>query len=398
MNAQTQDLLRGMTRGIMNAAGVVSRRVRERGLDRWAAAALFPTEQLPPVDWNRDVLDVFIAICDHFEPDWGRPGAEEALRRATCWREEYPRWFGAFRDCSGRPPQHSFFYPQDEYRPECVDQIAELCQLGYGDVEIHLHHDHDTADQLREKLLSFRDELVNRHGLLRRDQVTGKPVYGFIHGNWALCNSRPDGRWCGVDQEIPVLLETGCYADFTFPSAPSPTQPGLINQIYYAQDRPGPRAHETGLRATLGKSPPDESLLMIPGPLRFDWQRKKFGLIPKVENADLLASHPPSLERWRLWVEAGVVVAGRPDWRFVKLHTHGCNPANQKMWFSERVANFHRQLAEFHRNHPNIRYHYVTAYEMAALVRQAEQGEAEPVIDLSLEARHDLELVRGEVR
>ena len=28
---------------------------------------------------------------------------------------------------------------------------------------------------------------------------------------------RADGRWCGVDDEIPLLFETGCYADFTFP-------------------------------------------------------------------------------------------------------------------------------------------------------------------------------------
>ena len=44
--------------------------------------------------------------------------------------------------------------------------------------------------------------------------------YAFIHGNWSLCNSRPDGRYCGVNNELDVLRETGCYADFTLPSAP----------------------------------------------------------------------------------------------------------------------------------------------------------------------------------
>jgi hypothetical protein len=51
--------------------------------------------------------------------------------------------------------------------------------------------------------------LHQRHGLLRKDPVTGQVLYAFIHGNWALCNSRPDGRWCGVKEEIKILLETG---------------------------------------------------------------------------------------------------------------------------------------------------------------------------------------------
>ena len=71
--------------------------------------------------------------------------------------------------------------------------------------------------------------MAERHGLLSRDRYTGEVGYGFIHGNWALDNSRPDGRMCGVDNELDVLRETGCYADFTLPSAPSPTQTRKIN-------------------------------------------------------------------------------------------------------------------------------------------------------------------------
>jgi hypothetical protein len=107
---------------------------------------------------------------------------------------EYPQRFARFADADGRPPQHTFFFPQDEYRPEYLDELAALCRQGYGDVDVHLHHDGDTADSLRAKLEGFRDTLHDRHGLLRIDPETGRLVYGFIHGNWALCNSRPDGR------------------------------------------------------------------------------------------------------------------------------------------------------------------------------------------------------------
>ena len=47
-----------------------------------------------------------------------------------------------------------------------------------------------------------------------------------------------DGRWCGLNNEIGLLCRLGCYADFTFPSAPSETQPAMVNAIYYSRDDP----------------------------------------------------------------------------------------------------------------------------------------------------------------
>jgi hypothetical protein len=121
---------------------------------------------------------------------------------------------------------------------------------------------------LREKLVRFRDLLHREHGMLgcRKSEVGSRrsegergdcrpptsdlrsPVYAFIHGNWSLCNSRPDGDWCGVNEELGILAETGCYADLTFPSAPSPTQPRTVNSIYRASDRPEGRGHDSGVR------------------------------------------------------------------------------------------------------------------------------------------------------
>ena len=39
-------------------------------------------------------------------------------------------------------------------------------------------------------------------------------MYAFVHGNFALANSA-GGRYCGVDEEMQILAETGCYADMT---------------------------------------------------------------------------------------------------------------------------------------------------------------------------------------
>ena len=331
-------------------------------------------------------LRVFLCIADHYEPMNGNaPPATQELR-VTRWVEEFPRAHGGFADSRGKPPQHTFFYPAecylaDEQSVRHVERIATLCRAGFGDVEVHLHHDNDTSENLRETLSQFRDQLHNRHGLLRKD-ASGNLSYGFIHGNWALDNSRPDGRWCGVNDELTVLRETGCYADLTLPSAPSLTQTRAVNSIYYAFDDPRrPKSHDRGLPARVGHSPPQGGLLIIQGPLQLDWRRRRIGVLPGLENADLHGSFPPTDHRLELWLRAGVTVVGRDDWIFVKLHTHGAVEKNAAALLGEPMQQFHAALANRARDE-QFRYYYVTAREMADLVHQAERGEVEPQLPL----------------
>ncbi len=354
------------------AAAGIALLLRARSMQYWIGPYVSTRSERRSLAARSSDCDVFIAVCDHFEPECYGASRREAQARVARWVCEYPRLFGRFQDVDGRPPQHTFFFPQDEYRPEYLDELAALCAEGYGDVDIHLHHDRDTADGLRQKLAEFRDALHNRHGLLRTDPVTGRIVYGFIHGNWALCNSRPDGRWCGVDQELTVLLETGCYADFTLPSAPSPAQTRTINSIYYARDLPGRRkSHDQGALARAGFPAPPDHLLMVQGPLVLDWDQRKWGMIPRIENGDIHAGRPATWRRFQHWLRAGVHVAGRPDWRFVKLHTHGCKDGNIDTWLGPEMQRFHAELSQHAEQH-RLRYHYVTAWEMAHLVHLAE--------------------------
>ena len=393
-------------------SAVVAIIVRRKHLDRWLPSYLFGMASCPRLNqpevrtetlealetdkklltsvsghrtpWERfthdEPLDVFISVCDHYEPHNARAAQHVADARNDRWCSEYGRLFAQFEDASGRPPQHSFFYPQDEYFvPEYLDQLRDLCEAGFGDVEIHLHHDNDCEEGLREKLESFRETLFHRHGLLRKDPQSGEIVYGFIHGNWALCNSRPDGRWCGVNDELTILRETGCYADFTMPSAPEFTQTRIVNSVYYAaSDARQPKSHDRGTAATLGATPPARHLLMVQGPLTLDWQNRTRGIMPRIENGDLLHRRPPTWDRFKQWLRCGVHVAGRPDWCFIKLHTHGCKDGNIDTLLGEQTQQFHRDLAAQARRKTNFRYHYVTAWEMAQLVHQAERGGAVP--------------------
>jgi hypothetical protein len=317
---------------------------------------------------------VLLCIADHFEPKHGDVSPAVVRERLRRWAEDYPRIFSRFRDSDGRPPRHSFFYPVEQYDPVEVDTLKELCQAGYGEVEVHLHHDNDTAAALRERLVAATRLLADRHGLLSRRRDTGELAYGFVHGDWALDNSHPQGRFCGVNNELAVLHETGCYADFTLPSAPEPMQTRKINSIYYAKGVAGHcKGHDTGMNAGEG-SPPDDALMVIQGPLVLNWKRRKWGLIPRIENSCLQSTQPPAPYRLDLWLSARVQVPSRPDWFFIKLHTHGAIEPNQRVLLGEAMVGLHQELARRADENANFHFHYVTAREMYNLVRAAEDG------------------------
>jgi len=93
-----------------------------------------------------------------------------------------------------------------------------------------------------------------------------------------------------------------------------------------------------------------------------------------LENGCLQGNQPPSMQRLDLWLRAHIQVPSRPDWFFVKLHTHGCNQLNQAVLLEEPMIQFHQSLAERARRDPNFHFHYVTAREMFNLVKAAEAG------------------------
>ncbi len=291
--------------------------------------------------------------------------------RVRRWTDGYPVSVDGVSDSRGRAPQHTFFYPIECYQAAHIEQLAGLCRAGLGDLEVHLHHEDDSADNLRTVLLQATETLHQRHGLLRKN-AGGQISYGFVHGNWALDNSHPDGRHCGVNSELTVLSETGCYADFTMPAAPSLEQTRTINSIYYAIDDPQlPKSHDSGVMSSRQKECPSQGLLMIQGPLLVC--QKRLLSKPRLENGNISGTQPPSISRFDDWLRARVNVRGSEDWLFVKLHTHGAQEKNAAVLLGTAMREFHREVkatAEVR----GFRYYYVTAWEMAQLVKQAERG------------------------
>lgn len=355
-------------------AVVAWRLVRRKNVDLIVAAAVKRKKKR-----YEGTRHLFFCFADHFEPLWKGADRDTGIERVRLWRERYPKLVDGLRDNGGVMPQHVFFYPQEEYVPECMDLLAELESLGCGEVEIHLHHDNDTPDGFREKIEWFRETLHNEHGLLRLHPESGELTYGFIHGNWALDDSGEEGRWCGVKNEISLLRQTGCYADFTYPSAPHQSQPPVINRIYYATDDPErARSHHSGVDARFG-SPPAGDLLLINGPLGLNWRRRKRGVFPSLENGDITAVNPGTPDRVDKWVRTAVSVRGWPRWIFIKVHTHGTIERNSRLLLSPEGAAVYADLLSRYNDGERYVVHFVTAWQMYRCVRALESGDREAI-------------------
>ncbi len=318
--------------------------------------------------------DLFLCLVDHYEPQVGSPTRAVARTRVEHWMERYPQIADSHRDADGMRPTHSFFYPWDEYDEWEMDRIAELCAGGYGEVEIHLHHRDDTEETLRQKLRAaveaFRD-----HGVLA-DGTDGRPTFAFIHGNWALANSREEnGRnYCGVNDEIALLQEAGCYADFTFPAWQNLAQPRQTNQIYYGMSRADrPKGYDFGQEARVGSQRP-KGLLLVQGPLVPFVARTGGRWRVAVDDSDLASYRRYRPERLDRWVKAGVHVAGRPDRLFIKLHCHGAADRNRSVLLEEDLEAMFSDAEARYNDGARYRLHYVTAREMANIVWATEAG------------------------
>ena len=322
---------------------------------------------------SKKIKHIYFCLADHYEPYYGNASKEIARSRVSNWVKNYISIAQAHEDSFGRHPQHSYFYPIEEYDEVILEQLKDMKESGLGDVDIHLHHDNDTAEHLEKTLNDFKKLLYKKHNLLRLNE-SGKIVYGFIHGNWALDNSRPDGKWCGIDNELDVLINTGCEYDMTMPSAPSDTQTSTINSIYRAKEDGKCKSHNKGINLEVGTWKKPEELLMIQGPLTLNWKSRKFGLIPRIESSELSYDNPPSDQRVKLWESCNISIKGAEEHIFIKLHTHGLQDETPSMFFEE--GGFKKLWDSLEKNFKKDGYtlSYVTAWEMYTKIKEITLG------------------------
>lgn len=328
---------------------------------------------------NNTVKNLIFVVANHFEPAWSTTGLLDLStqqRRLDEWCEKARRIGDAVRDVDGTAFQHTNFYPAEQYHPTLLDPLASLQRDGFGEVEVHLHHGvgkPDTAENLRRVLIDFRDTLAGDHGLLSYEPNSNDPKYAFVHGNLALANSA-GGRNCGVDSEMEILAETGCYADFTLPSAPEQSQVPRLNAIYqcaYPLNEKAP--HRSGPDVSIGNTP--ALPVIFTGPLVFNWRRRVYGLpVPRIENSVLAANYPPTYERFENWRNASIGVAGRPEWVFIKLSCHGFIPADTEITIGDPMRRFLESVLEESEKSKQFKVHFASAREAFNMVLAAVDG------------------------
>jgi hypothetical protein len=239
---------------------------------------------------------------------------------------------------------------------------------GLGEIELHYHHDNDTSETLRA---SLRDVIAayQRRGVLLATGHPARTAFAFIHGDWALDNSCY-GRYCGVNDELTILQELGCWGDFTMPSS-NECQTRKINSIYYALDDPlRAKSHDRGINARVGNANP-MGLFLMQGPLAITLFAPRF---PHMENAALTSRNWGQPHRMRTWINCGIHVRGRPEWVFVKLHAHGGPEKDHDALFGEKAFRMHKLMNDRYNDGKKYRLHYVTAREAYNICKAAEQG------------------------
>jgi hypothetical protein len=322
---------------------------------------------------------IMFAFVDHFEPGNGNAPAEQQTIRVSNWVERYPELAKKHKDSDGVNPQHTFFFPPHYNTHDHLQRIVNLCSRGFGEVEMHLHHDRqapwpDDVSSLNKKILDCI-ESYSIYGIFCLPN--GRKAYGFIHGDWALCNSLKGGLHCGVNDELSVLEETGCYADFTFPIC-NEAQAKLSNTFFYAQSYPNvPKGYNKSADPVKKGKPRGKGLMLIQGVLGLRWKSRTNKIKPSIEQSNVDVSNFPFERRIDYWINKRVHVQGKKNWIFVKISTHGAKEETSEILLGKKCDEMYEYLESKYNDGKRYFLHYVSAREMYNIIKAAEAGKNE---------------------
>jgi hypothetical protein len=180
--------------------------------------------------------------------------------------------------------------------------------------------------------------------------------------------------WCGVDSELQILADTGCYADLTLPSAPHVSQVRRINAIYTPGNDLMQRCpHRSGPSVRVN-DPPSQLPILITGPLLFDWSSRKFVIIPRLENSAITANQPLTPNRLGCLGSARISVEGRPDWVFIKMYCHGFFDQDQPAVIGQTMREALEEILELAERSRKFKLHFATAREAFNMIAAATEG------------------------
>ena len=342
----------------------------ERQLRQAARAKPAPPPRKSPQDPERPIHVIFTFV-DHWEPGDAEP---EASQMASAWTGDYARMAGKHVDADGCPPRHTWFC--EFLSAPALEVLSRASFMGLGEMEIHIHHGtaNDSGRDNTARMAAMIDRYkatLGQFGACLTAEPAPRSFFGFIHGKWALDNSRIENGVrckCGVNQELDLLRAKGCYADFTFPAWGS-MQPTRFSKILACQDSPAPKSYgiPTNYRELKagGRPPTPRELVLIEGP-------------GSRENID--QGEAPTLQRMKDWIKLNVHVPGRENWIFVKVHTHGAQalpfPSGRSNLVGPVADKFFGNIERTFNDGRNFQLHYVTARELYNIAMAAVDGKS----------------------
>jgi len=326
--------------------------------------------------------DILFCIADHFEPDWGAANAE----RLAPFLEGFRSLALEFQDADGCPPKITWFVKEgvgESPGDATLGLLAPLVRQGLGEVEVHIHlrERYDSEQRAIEDFVSLVQKKMDAYqpyGFCHYASESGEARvrFGFVQGDWALDNSRLEETGqrirCGINTQLRLLSEVGCYADFTFPAWGSMAPTLIVDRPYYAKDDPDPKSYDKkeNVQVMAAGQSPFGDLLLLQGPnCNEAWNR----------------SSPLSLERMKEWLAHEVEVEGRPDWLLVKIHSHSMidlydpqtgalDPAAADAYFGDSAKAFFADLLRVFNDGKAYRLHFVSARELFNVAKAAEAG------------------------
>jgi hypothetical protein len=316
------------------------------------------------VETSESPIDIMLLFVDHFE-------LNGHADRLEAWDKRYPAIAKKHTDSDGQHPKHSFFYAMDLMHEHELEALQHLVKDGYGEFELHWHHDHDTEETFTTKL-SQAFEIFHKYGYMKPYKDGQPACFSFIHGDWSLGNSRGE-KYCGVDNEITLLMQAGCYGDYTFPALFNEAQPPFINNIYYANDTDKKAAHFKGRDAEVGVEQSNDEFMVFQGPLTINWKDWRHKWHPTIEDGDInrFPTHDDP-RRIDAWIRQKIHVKGNPNWQFVKIFCHGAQ--DHLSVVSDTTDRMFDYLEKNYNDGEKYRLHYVTAREAHNIVKAAEKG------------------------
>lgn len=148
--------------------------------------------------------------------------------------------------------------PRPEHEHNIIRQLfARLRAQTNVEFQLHLHHEHlvgndgEYSDLHREiKILTDREQdarrlqflVRNELGALREHAGGAFEKWAFVHGMWALNGS--DRNICQIDNEIEILMQHGCWGDFSFPAGRGHCDPRIFEQPYTCKPFAAPKGYD----------------------------------------------------------------------------------------------------------------------------------------------------------